>query len=53
MVDAHSSRPGHDLRYSISGEKMRSLGWAPSIKLRERINQLVKWSLENPSWMEL
>ena len=53
MVDAHSSRPGHDLRYSISGEKMKSLGWAPSIKLRERIDQLVKWSLDNPSWMEL
>ena len=53
MVDAHSSRPGHDLRYSISGEKMKSLGWEPSIKLRERIDQLVKWSLDNPSWMEL
>ena len=53
MVDAHSSRPGHDLRYSISGEKMKLLGWSPSIKLRDRIDQLVKWSLDNPSWMEL
>ena len=53
MVDAHSSRPGHDLRYSISGEKMRSLGWSPKIKLPSRIEQLVKWSLDNPSWIEL
>jgi dTDP-glucose 4,6-dehydratase len=26
MVDFHSSRPGHDLRYSLSGEKMKKLG---------------------------
>jgi dTDP-glucose 4,6-dehydratase len=26
MVDFHSSRPGHDLRYAMSGEKMKSLG---------------------------
>ena len=24
MVDFHSSRPGHDLRYSLSGEKMKN-----------------------------
>ena len=27
MVDYHSSRPGHDLRYALSGEKMKKLGW--------------------------
>ena len=27
LVDFHSSRPGHDLRYSLSGEKMKKLGW--------------------------
>ena len=26
MVDFHSSRPGHDLRYSLSDEKMKKLG---------------------------
>ena len=53
MVDAHSTRPGHDLRYSISGEKMKLLGWSPKIKLRDRIEQLVKWSLDNENWIEL
>tara|TARA_B100000963_G_scaffold267671_1_gene235878 strand:- start:324 stop:1355 length:1032 start_codon:yes stop_codon:yes gene_type:complete len=53
MVDFHSSRPGHDLRYSLSGEKMKKLGWTPSIKLTERIKQVVEWSLKNDNWIEL
>ena len=53
MVDFHSSRPGHDLRYSLSGEKMKKLGWKPSIKLTERIKQVVEWSLKNQNWIEL
>jgi len=53
MVDFHSSRPGHDLRYSLSGDKMKKLGWQPSIKLTERIKQVVEWSLKNPNWIEL
>ena len=53
MVDFHSSRPGHDLRYSLSGEKMKKLGWNPSIKLTERIEQVVDWSLNNENWIEL
>ena len=53
MVDFHSSRPGHDLRYSLSGEKMKKLGWQPSIKLTQRIKQVVEWSLNNQKWIEL
>jgi dTDP-glucose 4,6-dehydratase len=53
MVDFHSSRPGHDLRYSLSGEKMKKLGWEPSIKLTDRIKQVVDWSLNNQNWIEL
>ena len=53
MVDFHSSRPGHDLRYSLSGEKMQKLGWQPSIKLTQRIKQVVEWSLNNQNWIEL
>ena len=53
MVDFHSSRPGHDLRYALSGEKMKSMGWVPKIKVQSRIKQVVEWSLDNPSWIEL
>jgi len=29
MVDFHSGRPGHDLRYGLNGSKLEKLGWAP------------------------
>lgn len=53
MVDFHSSRPGHDLRYSLSGEYMKSLGWEPKVSLQDRIHEVVNWSLKNPEWIEL
>jgi dTDP-glucose 4,6-dehydratase len=51
MVDFHSSRPGHDLRYSLSGNYMRELGWEPKITLSERISEVVNWTLENERWL--
>jgi len=53
MVDFHSSRPGHDLRYALSGEYMRSLGWEPKFTLKQRITEVVDWSLSNPEWINL
>ena len=51
MVDFHSSRPGHDLRYSLSGERMKAMGWKPKIELTERIKQVVDWTLSRPDWL--
>jgi dTDP-glucose 4,6-dehydratase len=53
MVDFHSSRPGHDLRYALDGSLMKSLGWEPEISLTERINDMVLWSLNNRRWLDL
>lgn len=52
MVDFHSSRPGHDLRYALSGKFMRNLGWEPKLSLRERMKEVVEWSLLNSRWIE-
>lgn len=52
LVDFHSSRPGHDLRYALSGEYLKSLGWEPRIKLTERIRQVVSWTLANNRWLK-
>ena len=51
MVDFHSSRPGHDLRYGLSGALMKSLGWEPKIDLWNRIHQVNEWYLNNRKWM--
>lgn len=53
MIDFHTSRPGHDLRYALSGDFMRQLGWEPRYTLQDRIKEVVSWSLENPEWIEL
>ena len=51
LVDFHSSRPGHDLRYALDGDKMRELGWDPAKSVRERIAEVTKWTLENNRWI--
>jgi len=51
LVDFHSSRPGHDLRYALSSEKMNSLGWYPKKPLKERLRDVVEWTLENSRWL--
>lgn len=52
MVDFHSSRPGHDLRYALDGGLLASLGWVPSIKFSDRVKEVVDWSLENDRWLK-
>ena len=52
MVDFHSSRPGHDLRYSLSGAYMESLGWRPTLDLKSHIGNIVNWYINNPRWLE-
>jgi dTDP-glucose 4,6-dehydratase len=51
LVDFHSQRPGHDLRYAMSGEYMKGLGWEPRLKLSERLKEVVDWSLKNTLWL--
>ena len=53
LVDFHSSRPGHDLRYALDGDKMKQLGWEPAKSVRERIADVTKWTLENKRWISL
>jgi dTDP-glucose 4,6-dehydratase len=50
MVDYHSQRPGHDLRYALDGFKMKSMGWTPQ-PVRERLGQVIDWSLNNNRWL--
>jgi len=52
MVDFHSSRPGHDLRYSLSGEKMKKMGWAIPKNFESSLEKTIKWYLDNPKWLE-
>jgi dTDP-glucose 4,6-dehydratase len=50
-TDYHSSRPGHDMRYSLSGEKLAKVGWVAPIGFTESLERCVKWSMEHPKWL--
>ncbi|OUX36970.1 MAG: NAD-dependent epimerase [Candidatus Pelagibacter sp. TMED273] len=50
MVDFHSSRPGHDLRYALDGTKMKDMGWEPK-SAYERLEETIHWTLKNDRWL--
>lgn len=52
MVDFHSGRPGHDLRYSLSGEKMKELGWKLPVNFEDSLKATVEWTIQNREWLE-
>lgn len=51
MVDFHSDRPGHDLRYALCGDKLASMGWTPPQTFEESLRSTVEWTLDNPRWL--
>ena len=52
MVDFHSQRPGHDLRYALDGSKMANMGWTPK-SAYDRLEKTIKWTLKNDRWLSL
>lgn len=52
LVDFHSSRPGHDLRYALDGSTIADLGWKPPIPFEESLRRTVRWTLDHPEWMD-
>jgi len=50
LVDFHSTRPGHDLRYSLDGGKMAAMGWIPS-DIERQLPDVVSWSINNDRWL--
>ena len=51
MVDFHSHRPGHDLRYALDGSKMASIGWRPKVSFERSLERVVRWSLAHEEWL--
>jgi len=51
MVDFHSSRPGHDLRYALDGTKMKKMGWNIPINFEKSLEKVIRWYLDNKRWL--
>ncbi len=52
LIDFHSSRPGHDLRYALDGNKMRVMGWNIPKTFEESLIKTIRWYLNNSAWLE-
>lgn len=52
MVDHHSDRPGHDLRYGLDGSKLFSIGWNPTFNFEQSLEKTIQWTLNNKEWLE-
>lgn len=51
-IEYVEDRLGHDRRYAISNEKIKSeLGWEPSVMFEEGILLTIDWYLNNQKWM--
>lgn len=51
LVDFHKTRPGHDPRYALDGNKLRSLGWTPPVGFAESLARTIDWTLQHKEWL--
>lgn len=51
FIDFHATRPGHDRRYALDGNKLKALGWKAPLNLTDSLSQTITWTLQNPMWL--
>lgn len=53
LITFIKDRAGHDFRYAIDAEKLKTeLNWSPSIRFEEGLSKTIDWYLDNPEWVE-
>jgi dTDP-glucose 4,6-dehydratase len=50
LIEYVTDRPGHDVRYSLSSEKVRALGWEPRVRFEDGLADTVAWYRDNEEW---
>lgn len=53
LVSWHLSRPGHDLRYALDGNKLKDAGFNYPKSFEETLKKVVEWTIspENSKWL--
>src|SRR5205823_11162611 len=46
LIEYVTDRPGHDRRYSLASDKLRSLGWEARVGFEEGLSRTVDWYRE-------
>ena len=50
LIKFVKDRPGHDFRYSLNTDKIRSLGWKHGYNFEKVLGDTVRWYAENEGW---
>jgi dTDP-glucose 4,6-dehydratase len=50
LISFVEDRKGHDFRYAINSDKLKSLGWSPKFKFTESLATTVSWFKSNKNW---
>src|SRR5690349_20951083 len=50
LIRRVEDRKGHDRRYSVSTEKLRGMGWTPSVPFERGLHDTVAWYQQNEWW---
>lgn len=53
LVNPNMERPGHDMHYALSGENLAKSGWRHPMPIEESINNVVRWTYNNPQWLDI
>ena len=53
IVDAHSSRPGHDKHYGLDDSKIRALGWKSPVSFEQSLKETIEWQAAHPDWINV
>ncbi len=53
LISYVTDRAGHDMRYAIDSSKLKNeLGWQPSLRFEQGLEETVDWYLANQSWLQ-
>lgn len=53
LIEFVTDRPGHDMRYAINAEKIKTdLGWEPKFVFEEGIMDTIDWYVNNEIWWQ-
>ena len=51
LVDFHSGRKGHDMRYALDSAKLIASGYQYPRSLWESLETTIRWTMDNPRWL--
>ena len=51
LISFVPDRPGHDFRYGVGWERLRALGWRPSIAFDDWLRGTVEWYRDHLEWL--